>query len=284
MVSLISSALVFAGALILVSALAPVRGLIENLPPGPLRNRWYLMCALVVLFISGYLAYAVLFWDSHSALIDLIVPIIFFFGACFVLLTMKLSLQTAVDIMRISHLEREAITDPLTGAYNRRLLDRRLSQEVASAQRYGSTLSVMMLDADHFKKFNDRLGHQAGDEVLNILAYLVSKELREVDVLARYGGEEFFVIAPHTGLLNATRLAERIRKCVESHDFNLQSVAGGAPGVKVSVSIGVASTEDVIADQDALVHAADANLLLAKKSGRNCVVAGAREPAGMAVS
>lgn len=274
MISLLALGLVFAGELILIGALVPVRRLIGRLPSGPVRSCWYFMAALIALFILGYLGYAAAFWESHSTLVDLIVPLVFFSGACFVLLVATLSLRTAMDVLRISLLERDAVTDPLTSIFNRRYMDRRLTEEIASARRYGLPLAVLLLDIDHFKRINDRYGHQAGDQILITLAKIVAGELREADVLTRYGGEEFLVIAPHTPLLGATDLAERVRMCIETHDFNLLNESGSVRGVKVTVSIGVASIGDGREDRETLVHTADENLLRAKQEGRNRVIAG----------
>lgn len=203
----------------------------------------------------------------------LIVPFVFFFGACFVWLAATLSLQTAMDVMRISLLERDAATDALTGAFNRRYMDRRLSEELASARRYGKPLSILMLDIDHFKQINDRYGHLAGDQVLAGLARAVAGELRETDILTRYGGEEFLVMAPHTPLPGATNLAERVRKRIEFHEFSLPHQPGGIQVIRVTVSIGVASADGAPMTKEMLVHAADANLLRAKQEGRNRVIA-----------
>lgn len=274
MISLLAQGLVFVGALILVGALVPIRRLIMRLPPGQVRNRWYAMMALIVLFLIGYLGYASAFWNSHSKLLDLIVPGVFFLGACFVRLTATLSLQTAMDVMRINLLERETVTDPLTGVFNRRYLDRRLSEEVASARRYDLPLSVLLLDVDHFKQINDRQGHQAGDHVLAALGEIVAGELRESDILARYGGEEFLIITPHTPLLDAADVVERLRKRIESHDFSLTNVPGGIRRIRVTASIGVASLGDGVDDRERLVHDADENLYRAKQEGRNRVIAG----------
>lgn len=274
MIALLANGLVFAGALILIGALVPVRRLIERLPSGTVRNRWYVMAALIVLFLIGYLGYATSFWNSHSNLLDLIVPTVFFFGACFVLLSVALSLQTAIDVMRISLLEQETATDFLTGVFNRRHMDRRLGEEVASARRYRFPLSVLLLDIDHFKQINDKHGHQAGDHVLVALAAIVAQELRESDILARYGGEEFLVMTPHTPLLGATDVAEQLRKRIESHDFSLPKELGGIHGIRVTASIGVASFGDGVDSRERLIHAADENLYRAKQEGRNRVIAG----------
>jgi diguanylate cyclase (GGDEF)-like protein len=274
----LAKGLVVAGALILICALIPVRQLIGGLPVGKLRNRWYTMTALIVLFILGYLGYIGAFWNRHSELLDLIVPFVFFFGACFVWLTAILSLQTALDVMRISLLERETFTDPLTGVFNRRYLDRRLNEEVATARRYGLPLSVLLLDLDNFKQINDEQGHQIGDQVLIAAGGIVSSELRASDILARYGGEEFLVIAPHTALLKAAEQAERLRNRVENHDFRLQNESGKVVKLRLTISIGVASFGDGLDNVDRLVYAADENLYRAKREGRNRVVAAIPSP------
>lgn len=270
MIPLFAISLVFAGALILIRALFPIRQLIGRLPPGSVRTRWYAMTALTVLFLIGYLGYAAAFWDNHSSPVDLIVPGVFFLGACFVWLTANLSLQTALDVMRISLLERETATDALTGVFNRRYLERRLTEEVASARRYGLPFSILLLDVDHFKEINDEHGHQAGDHVLITLGEVVADELRESDILARYGGEEFLVIAPQTALLGAADIAERVRKRIESHDFKLPGKPGG---IRVTASIGVASLGEGVDNREKLIHAADENLYRAKQAGRNRVSA-----------
>lgn len=275
MISLLSKGCVLVGAAILVAALVPVRRLIRHLPPGLIRQRWYAMAAMILLFIAGYLAYAALFWSSHVALVDLIVPAIFFFGACFVWLSATLSLQTTVDLMRVSVLERETLTDPLTGVFNRRLLDRRLNEEIARARRYGLPLSILLIDIDHFKQINDSHGHQAGDRVLIAMGKLIAKGLRDSDVVVRYGGEEFLIIAPHTPLVGAVELAERIRKRVASHDFALASPPATPSPLGVTVSLGIGSLGDGVASADELIEAADANLYRAKRAGRNRVVAAA---------
>lgn len=273
MISLLAKSLVFAGTLILARALVIVRQLIGSLPSGPLRSRWYTMTALIALFLVGYVAYIGAFWNRHSGLFDLIVPGIFFFGGCFVWLAVVLSLQTTMDVLRVSELERETFTDSLTGLFNRRYLKRRLGEEVATARRYGLPLAILLLDIDYFKQVNDRYGHQVGDQVLVSMGKVVLKELRESDVLVRYGGEEFIVIAPHTSLLPARDLAERLRERIEGQNFNLHLEPCAISEISLTVSIGVASFDDEIDSLDKLIQAADKNLYRAKHEGRNQVVA-----------
>lgn len=273
-VSAIAQGLVATGALVLIWALIPVQRLMVQLPPGPARNRWYAMTGLLLLFLFGYLSYAGVFWESHSEPLDLIVPAVFFLGACFVWLSAHLSLQTAVDLIHITRLEQEIITDPLTGVFNRRYLDRRLGEEIVSAQRYKLQLSVLLLDIDHFKQVNDKYGHQTGDQVLITLCKTALEVLRETDVLTRYGGEEFLIMAPHTPLVGAIRLAERVRRHIENHDFGLPKAPDAAHSPKVTVSMGAACFGDAMENTEHLIRVADENLYRAKLEGRNRVVAG----------
>ncbi len=273
MIASVALVAVLVGALLLVGALYTVRKLIAKLPTGTLRMRWNGLSALIALFVAGYLGYVVLFHDRHEAVLDLVVPAIFFLGACFVLLTAILSYQTTLDVIRVSLLEREAFTDPLTGLYNRRYLNRRLAEEVAVARRYGRSLSLLLMDFDHFKEVNDRHGHQAGDQVLVRAAQVISGGLRETDVLARFGGEEFMIVASHTPLAGAIELAERLRARIESEEFRIGSLEGTAR-IRVTASIGVVAFGTGRDSVELLIRDADENLYAAKRAGRNRVVAG----------
>lgn len=165
-------------------------------------------------------------------------------------------------------LEQLANTDLLTALPNRRYAQRRLQQELAQARRYGRPLSVMVLDLDHFKSINDRLGHAAGDEVLRHAASVMQKTLRASDVLCRWGGEEFLAIVPNADLAAARRLAERLRCALCD-----QQPSGLALERPVTVSIGVGSCPPAC-DLDQLLHLADTALYRAKDQGRNRVEAG----------
>ena len=157
-----------------------------------------------------------------------------------------------------------AVTDPLTGLYNRRMLDEQLEVECERVQRYRSPFSVLMLDLDHFKGVNDRFGHARGDRVLVRFADLVRARLRKSDVAGRWGGEEFLVMCHGQPLAKAMTLAEDVRATVEAADFDL--------GEPRTVSIGVAQWRpgDSVAT---LVERADRGLYRAKEAGRNRVCA-----------
>ena len=173
-------------------------------------------------------------------------------------------------------LEEQSITDGLTGLKNRRFFDERLQEEFGRAQRYSDPVSLIMLDLDHFKRVNDRFGHQAGDHVLREAADLLRGSLRDPDIPARYGGEEFAVILPKTHVQGALAVAERIWRAIGSKTFRhaLGEGAGASPPVelRVTVSIGVAffPSKD-ITSSELLVKFADEALYQAKRSGRNSI-------------
>lgn len=161
-----------------------------------------------------------------------------------------------------------AITDELTGLANHRQFYQQLTREVQRAHRYGRPLTLLMLDVDHFKEYNDCYGHLAGDHALRDLAYVMRCNARNVDILARYGGEEFAIILPETDLNRAAFQAERIRAAVAAHRF--RSKDPSFRGV-LTVSIGVTSLTPEIRTIEELVHDADQAMYLAKTRGRNRV-------------
>ncbi|HET8644643.1 MAG TPA: GGDEF domain-containing protein, partial [Vicinamibacteria bacterium] len=162
-----------------------------------------------------------------------------------------------------------AIRDSLTEVFNHRYAVDLVQQEVARVARYREgAMSVLMMDIDHFKAVNDRLGHLAGDVVLRDIARLLREGLREVDSVGRYGGEEFVVILPETRPPDALHTAERLREQVERHVFE-----AGDHSIRVTVSVGVASFPSEGVDSAAtLLSAADRALYRAKENGRNRVM------------
>jgi len=142
-------------------------------------------------------------------------------------------------------------------------------EEFDRSVRFGRELSVLFMDLDHFKFFNDAHGHQAGDEILQILAGLMTQAVRESDTLARWGGEEFVVVSPETNQEDACTLAERIRKSVAGHPF---PNAAQQPLGMVSLSIGIATRSNGTASPEKLLRFADEAMYCAKDSGRNRAV------------
>jgi len=181
---------------------------------------------------------------------------------------LAVQLQDVTEQEASLRLYQSTIRDGLTHVYNRRYLDKRLAEEVAFALRHQATLSVLMLDVDHFKQVNDNFGHQAGDSVLRVLAATVGRLVRTEDVLARYGGEEFCIIARGIDARNASIFGERLRRTVEG-----VSAPVGERSISVTISIGIStlSPSSPYADSSALLAGADAALYRAKTSGRNRV-------------
>lgn len=162
----------------------------------------------------------------------------------------------------LDHIAEQSRTDPLTGLRNRRELLRALDEECERFRRYGTPVSVAMMDVDHFKHYNDAHGHVAGDAVLAKLAGLVSGACRTTDIVARFGGEEFAVVLTNTDAPAALVLSERLRRAVDRAEWH---------GRPVTVSVGVATVHP---DDDRpldLLERADEALYEAKDRGRNCV-------------
>jgi len=164
-----------------------------------------------------------------------------------------------------------ATKDQLTGVMNRRALDEALGHEMLRAIREGSPISVIMIDVDHFKKYNDTYGHQQGDEALRTVTSVVQKNTRAVDFVARYGGEEFIIVMPELGVTEAVKVAERIRKAVEKAEVKAVK-KDLPPGYEhVTISLGVSGADRWEKDGFEITHRADVALYEAKRSGRNKV-------------
>jgi diguanylate cyclase (GGDEF)-like protein len=178
----------------------------------------------------------------------------------------------AAAIQNARHFQKTqqlAYLDGLTGIFNRRFFELRIAEELERANRYGSSMSVIMMDIDHFKKLNDEFGHLLGDEVLRQASQVFTQHLRKGDVVCRYGGEEFALLLPQTNGENALEVAEKLRRAVEAWHF---------PGVprKVTISAGVADSPTFGKVRDEIVAAADSALYQAKQAGRNRVVTAER--------
>lgn len=155
-----------------------------------------------------------------------------------------------------------AITDKLTGLYNRLETDKRLEEAMGLYKRHGTPFSVLLIDVDHFKRVNDKYGHQKGDLCLKKTGSLLKKRIRNIDVLGRWGGEEFMVICSNTLLSDAVCLGESIRVLIEEESFDIDE--------NYTVSIGV-STVSEMEEVNTVIKRADENLYKAKRNGRNRV-------------
>jgi diguanylate cyclase (GGDEF)-like protein len=181
-------------------------------------------------------------------------------------LTAELHSVTLSDESYISELVRLSIHDGLTGLFNHSSCFQKIGMELKRYARYGTNVSLMMIDIDNFKEINDRFGHQMGDDVLATLGKIIREEAREPDSCCRYGGEEFVVIMPLTESSEAVILAERLRERIAHSSFD---------GRSITISIGVASCGENAATSQELVKKADTALYEAKKNGRNRVVVSA---------
>ena len=162
-----------------------------------------------------------------------------------------------------------AITDALTGLFNRRYMESHLGALVEQAAARGKPIAVLVVDIDYFKAVNDTYGHDAGDDVLREFALRIRKSIRNIDLACRYGGEEFVIVMPETDLAVATMVAERLRRRIASEPFAIQQ---GARSLDVTISIGIAALAGAGDNAAAILKRADTALYRAKRDGRNRVV------------
>ena len=212
---------------------------------------------------------------------DIIVPLRTDKGVCgLILLPSKqdggsysmLDIQYVTQIVRFASIAVEnanlywqATTDTMTKLFSHHYFQQDLEEEIARAHRYGTTLSLIMFDIDHFKKFNDTYGHLQGDVIIKEIAKILRGSVRTIDFTARYGGEEFAVILPEVNSKGAAVVAERIRKTIEQHSFS-----GEEESLFVTVSMGVAEFKPArIRSASQLIAEADKALYQSKEMGRN---------------
>lgn len=176
---------------------------------------------------------------------------------------------TIAHAKHVSSVQVQAITDGLTGLYNYRFFLSALDREFKRAIRYNRPLTLLMMDIDFFKRYNDTHGHNLGNDVLRDIADIMKRMCRDVDYAIRYGGEEFAVLFPETGLAEAHAVAERIRSVVADYPFHGRQTQ---PGGMVTVSIGLAAYPNDASSGKELLEHADTALYLAKRTTKNCVI------------
>ena len=216
----------------------------------PVREGFVFVLAL----LASYIAVSVHLFNMNGVILE-ITPMI------------AISLLTigAKNLRAYREVKELSFTDGLTGLYNHRYLEMYLGEAKGESQQDSQPLSLIMLDLDHFKRYNDTYGHPAGDIILRELGQLLRRNTRRGDLVARYGGEEFIIVLPTTGKAQALSQAERVRKEVEDHSFRVD----GGPRTKVTISAGVASFSEDDLDGESLVEKADRALYQAKREGRN---------------
>ncbi len=187
----------------------------------------------------------------------------------------KRQLYTALEAANIQlqaandKLLKLSVTDDRTDLYNDRYLKQRLSEEFKRSMRYGTDLSLILLDLDQFKKVNDRWGHECGDAILRQFGEILLDNAREIDIVGRYGGEEFLMVLPNTDGIKAAIVGERVRKATEDHLFrHLDQM------IRLTVSAGISSvpTNQEVREEEQFVRAADEALYRAKEAGRNKII------------
>ena len=188
----------------------------------------------------------------------------------------ELTNQSALTINRANayaEILKHATLDALTGFYNRRQLDERIKQEIASAKRQKTPLCAIMVDIDFFKSVNDKYGHATGDIVLKTVSKSMRSQLREYDIAGRYGGEEFAILLPFTRADEAVMVAERLRKAVEKKviDISKTNSDSAENEIHVTISLGIYEFKQSDTEED-LLQNADKALYRAKAEGRNRVV------------
>jgi len=166
------------------------------------------------------------------------------------------------------HISQIAVHDTLTGLFNHAFIVSEIGREIERAHRYGRAMSLLMIDIDHFKQYNDTYGHQQGDVVLREVAYILKSQVRVSDTVGRYGGEEFAIVLPETNLAQAKIAAERLRNAVPSHTSKHKGIMR-----PIYISVGVATCTPGTRSAANLIEQADRALYEAKRRGRNQVVA-----------
>jgi diguanylate cyclase (GGDEF)-like protein len=175
-----------------------------------------------------------------------------------------LAAAAAENARLYQHAQELAITDGLTGLYLRRFFNQRFDEELMRFQEHGTPFTLLILDLDHFKRINDRLGHVAGDQILIQVADILKKEARIADITCRFGGEEFALILPNTPAEGGLIMAERIRVKIAERGF-----LAGSEAIQLTVSIGLGECPRHGRNQLDLVKSADEALYTAKRTGRN---------------
>ncbi len=235
-----------------------------------------LICTILMDYLNAYERLQLFILSNNLTVFDeFIVFFPAFIAMGFILFSTKKVRELGLEVKRRQDAEKAlleseknyrhlSITDELTGLFNQRHFFDRLKAELDRAERYSKTLSIILMDVDDFKIFNDTHGHLEGDKVLHAIGHIITSYIRSSDIAFRYGGEEFVVIMPETNGSSASKVAERIRKGFKGHPFTTQT----SSTEHLTLSLGI--TEFISGEKiDRFVKRADANMYTAKKTGKD---------------
>ncbi|UKI42194.1 MAG: GGDEF domain-containing protein [Candidatus Melainabacteria bacterium] len=226
-------------------------------------NSTVLSVAFAISLAIVYVIVATVLMHYFNLWVGVILPILMM-ATTFIVMYIYKYLLKAKDL---EYTYKLATTDAMTGLYNHRYFQEQMFLSVETAKRYEGVTSLILIDIDFFKKFNDTYGHQAGDAVLKQVAQVIKQNIRTTDIPCRYGGEEMSVILSNTNYEKALLTAQKICDAVSSRQFKLNNVVT----VNVTISLGVAAFPKDAKSVEDMIEAADKNLYLAKENGRNQV-------------
>lgn len=266
---LIADILLVAGSCILAGALFALQRVFSGQSPREIISRKYFLLIPILFFILEYLAYLATFWNTQRSWQDLVIPGMLFASACASWVMSRFFLRPTISFA----LAQGSISDSsLPGIYSRSYLERRLTAEIARAQRYSLPLSVFLLDIDQLKRVNVAYGYKSGDQMLIQLAKLLLEYVRESDEVARYDEDAMLVMAPNTSIHDAHLLAERIRQRVAVQPL-LDPGTEKTGRIAIQVSIGVAAMQGGFDSLEKMLQRTEVALQHAQEAGGNCVVA-----------
>lgn len=259
-IHIVSLIFVLLGVVLLLFSLIPTRIICKDQSSNTQAAGWHALFVLILLFIVGYILFAVSLLNAKESLVAFVVSLILFGGSIFVFLVTKMSLLSIQDVNRIAALERHhALHDDLTNLPNRTLLYERVNHAINIAKRSVTSMVVLIMDLNQFKEVNDTLGHHCGDCLLQQVAPRLKNVIRESDTVARIGGDEFSVVLQNTDRDGAIVICNKILSALEKPFF----VEGHT--LKAAMSIGIAKYPEDGEDCESLMQRADVAMYVAKK-------------------
>lgn len=259
-IQVLSLIFVLLGVVLLLLSLLPTRSICTDQNSNAQAVGWNALFILILLFIVGYILFAISSINSKDNIVTFIVSLILFGGSIFVFLVTKMSLLSIQDVNRIAALERHhALHDGLTNLPNRTLLYERINQAIVTARRTVSSMVVLVMDLNQFKEVNDTLGHHCGDCLLQQVAPRLKAVVRESDTVARLGGDEFSVVLHNTDREGAIIICNKILSALDK-PFSVEGHS-----LKAAMSIGIAKYPEDGEDCETLMQRADVAMYVAKK-------------------